>query len=329
MTEPTFLDLPVGELGQGPKVRAERIDLDHVARLRLAIDVLPPITVRRTPQGWKLVDGQHRLSAHKFEGRKTIRCEVVELDDSEALEVAVAVNVVHGLHLTIAERKTVARKLVADTDWSDQRIADSCGLGRTTVSELRPAPPSARPTSRSGKLDAPTPAKREGVDGKARPASKAEAQAQRERIADHLDEHPDHSLREVAEATGASAMTAASVRTEQAKAEPTERPAIGLAPPLDPEKPETLADKLIVWPKHGYRNESEFQASTAAMESAKFLDRYVVVVHEGDEDPFTLLSASVPGPWVAQAAHDARAMARHWTAFADAIENRPPLEVAR
>jgi len=107
-----ILEVPVGEIGPGPLVRADRFDLDHVARLRPVIDQVPAIVIRETAKGWSLIDGAHRLAAHKAEDREAIRAVVVALDDAEALEAAIEANIAHGLTLTGPERKAAARKLV-------------------------------------------------------------------------------------------------------------------------------------------------------------------------------------------------------------------------
>src|SRR5690606_18762449 len=106
--------------------------------LRPMLDEVPPVIVRETAGGWSLIDGQHRLSAAKLEQRETIRAIVVALSDAEALEAAVKANTSHGKALTLSERKAAAAQLIAETDWSDRRIAAACGLHRVTVGKARP-----------------------------------------------------------------------------------------------------------------------------------------------------------------------------------------------
>ena len=151
MNDAEILDLPVAEIGPGPLVRGERIDVAHAELLIPMLDLVPPIVVRETGTGWSLIDGQHRLSASKFDKRRTIRAVVVALDDAEALEAAVKANTSHGKALTLAERKAACDKLLATTDWSDRRIAEACGLNRATVAKHRPDDPGGRNKPRVGR----------------------------------------------------------------------------------------------------------------------------------------------------------------------------------
>lgn len=169
------MDLPVPEIGPGLLVRTTRVDEAHAELLRPMLDQVPPIIVRETGGGWSLIDGQHRLTAAKLEDRKTIRAVVVALDDAEALEAAVKANTSHGKALTLTERKAAALMLIADTDWSDRRIAAACGLHRITVGKARPddAGGQKRPrVGQDGKTYPTVPTKcTEGFDCPAKPGA--------------------------------------------------------------------------------------------------------------------------------------------------------------
>ena len=230
MSTGEIVELPVQRITPGPKVRAERIDIDHARRLIPVLDACPPIKVRQVGDGFQLVDGQHRLSAAKFDNRATVRGVVLALTDAEAFVEAVKSNHGHGLPLTLPERTTAAKEMLRlDPEWSDRVIAEVCALSPSTIGDLRP-------TVHSGQLDG----KRTEADGKRRPASKADQQAQRKLIAELLTEHPDWSLNRVALEAKASTMTVASVRTEMQQSK--ESPGVGSGGPSPVEPPAPAGD---------------------------------------------------------------------------------------
>jgi ParB-like chromosome segregation protein Spo0J len=317
-TEGEVVELTTALVMPGPAVRAERIDFDHVTRLRLAIDDLPPIVVREGRVGWSLVDGQHRLSAHKFEGRETIRAVVVELSDAEALEAAVAANVEHGLVLTIPERKAVARRLVADTDWSDRRIAASCGLDGKTVVIIRPA----RSTAEIPQLNAP--AKTEGVDGKARPATAADAAAGRRRAAEHIEANPKASLREVAEVAGVAVATALSVRNERNENPAGQAPKLAAAPEVEQGAP-SVGESVTLAPVAGqWVKATGFDTSNDAYALARLLDRRLPRPEDRAE-----VIAACPAAQREAVIASARAAALWWSSLADLASTPKRMEIVR
>lgn len=150
-------ELLIPDIGQGPLVRSERFDNERIALFQQNIDSLPPIDVRKHEDGsLTVLDGVHRISTFKTKGRKTILGFVHEgMNDVEAFAFAAKANLPHGKPLTLAERKTNAEWLIANSKMSNRLIAETCGLDPKTVAALRP----------SGGENG-TPEKREGKDGK-------------------------------------------------------------------------------------------------------------------------------------------------------------------
>lgn len=345
MSTGEVVDLPVQRIKPGPAVRSERIDIDHARNLIPALDDCPPIVVREVGDGYELVDGQHRLSASKFAERKTVRAVVVALSDDEAYVAGVEANNGHGKPLTLAERKKAAVGIAKRyPDWSDRAIAAKCALSDKTVGKIRP-----RPTAEDPQLDG----KRAGADGKARPASKAEQQAQRERIAALLVEHPDWSLHRIAEESGASPMTVASVRSklQESPAPPAEgppvetgpdedptpgddhpepeaapvRPQLGVVPDREGEPEPTVGDLLDWCPSPGsWSTDKAFTASNAARDFARLMDRRMFRDAEAED-----IAGCCPLERRRQAAFAARVMATAWSDLADELEApaRPAVEV--
>ncbi|MCF6192415.1 MAG: ParB/RepB/Spo0J family partition protein, partial [Candidatus Hydrothermae bacterium] len=91
---------------------------DVVARYAEALEAgaqFPPILVAALPDGHYLIlDGNHRLQAHRRVGRRVIEARVVDVDPEDRLELVVLAakaNMVHGLPLSQEERRMVVQRL--------------------------------------------------------------------------------------------------------------------------------------------------------------------------------------------------------------------------
>ena len=141
-TEPQARKRPVAidrviDLAETRGVRP--VDRDHVARLALAVDQLPPIdVVKLDGDRFGILAGYHRMAAHRLAEKRTIRIVVHDLAVEEWHPFAVSSNLTHGLPLTLAQRKAAARQMLDDTPRrSDRAIAVDCGLDHKTVGKLR------------------------------------------------------------------------------------------------------------------------------------------------------------------------------------------------
>ncbi len=142
-------EVPVSALAAGPYLRAGGTSDAHVRLLAdAAADTqLPPILVQ--DDGWRVIDGAHRLAAARLRGDHAIRARFVDCTDAEALVLAMTANAAHGLPLSRADRVAGARRvLAAHPDWSDRALAGITGLSAKTIASLRPARPRARPRTR-------------------------------------------------------------------------------------------------------------------------------------------------------------------------------------
>lgn len=317
----------------GPRVRVDGLNLDHVAALRETLDDLPPVTVVAAGDRWRVVDGNHRREAAALAGRP-LRAVVVEMSKADAEDFAWRANGQHGLPYSLADRRRRVRSLLnTRPDWSDRQIAADAGVTHKVVGALRPTGP-------GGQLDG----KRQGADGKSRPGSKAEEQAQRDRISALLAEHPDWSLHRVAREVGASAMTVASVRT-QIKSSPAVGvgdPPVETGPPPSPgedrsevdgdgstgrhlasvpdranETPElTVGDVLNWYPSPGqWASDPSFRVSSAAQDFARLMDRRMFRDAEAED-----IAGCCPVDRRRNAAIAARQMVAAWAALAVELE---------
>lgn len=310
-----IVEIPLDKIAPGSRVRAEALDLDHVALMVPVIDSLPPIVVRQDDKGYLAEDGNHRVAAHRRAGRTTIRAVVVEATEAEALELAVAANRKHGKPLTVSELKAVAKRMIADTDWSNVRIAEACGLSDKTVAELRP-----RPTAESPRLDTPpAPAKTEGADGKRRPSSASVAADNRERIRAVADAKPDASAREIAAEVGVSPTTVTSTLSNP-------RPSLSVvSPPAEDDEP-SVEEVVLTAPVAGrWSTAPGFEATNAARELARFLDRRLIRL---DED-VAVLADGCPVASRGAVAMVAAESARQWQLLAEHLSTPTRLKGVR
>ena len=102
------------------------------------LDILPPIEVN---QRRELIDGWHRWTAHKKRGAETIRAIVTTTNsDAELLELAITRNATHGLQLSQADKRDMARRIYNSTpegerDATKARLATVLSVSERTVRE--------------------------------------------------------------------------------------------------------------------------------------------------------------------------------------------------
>jgi ParB-like chromosome segregation protein Spo0J len=174
------------------------IDEEHIRRLAEMETTLPPILVHHDTM--RVIDGMHRLRAAALTGKKEIQVEFFDGSEEEAFIQAVKANIVHGLPLTLADRRAAAARILAThPHLSDRAIGSYTGLAHKTVSAIR-----GRSTGEYSQLST-----RIGADGRVRPLNSEEG---RRRAAEVITEKPTASLREVAATAGISVGTAHDVR---------------------------------------------------------------------------------------------------------------------
>lgn len=134
----------------------------------------PPIVVfldgpLKAPHYW-LADGFHRLDAHKKAGRKSIRADIHNGTQRDAVLYSVGANAEHGLQRSNADKRRAVLTLLQDEEWgqwSDREIARRCRVDHKTVanvraslrnSSVRAAPDQTAPTAPvTGEIPSETP----------------------------------------------------------------------------------------------------------------------------------------------------------------------------
>ncbi|MFI8105655.1 ParB N-terminal domain-containing protein [Streptomyces sp. NPDC086023] len=204
-------DVPVGALSAGAPLRQSGMDAAHVQHLVDAAGSteLPPILVQI--DGYRVIDGLHRLEAARLRGDSTIKARLVDCSNSEALVIAMKANGTHGLPLSKADRVSGAQRVLrSHPDWSDRAVAGITGLSAKTIASMREKPAEGTP------LDG----KRIGRDGRRRPVGPGEG---RRRAAEYIAAHPNAPLRQVARETDVSLGTVHDVSARLRRGESPER----------------------------------------------------------------------------------------------------------
>lgn len=166
---------------------------------------LPPIIVHKATL--QVVDGRYRVRAAALRGHEEIAARFFDGPLEDAFVLAVQVNTVHGLPLSLKERTAAAGRILAThPHWSDRAIASVAGLSAKTVG--------ARRRQLGGAVIEA--AARIGRDGRARPVNTAEGRRVAARI---ILESPDASLRDIAEQAGISPGTIRDVRARLSRGE--------------------------------------------------------------------------------------------------------------
>ena len=101
----------------------------------------PPVVFMDETDAW-LADGFHRVAARKLLGDTSIECSVARGGRLDAVVYGATSNDAHGQRRTNADKRrsvAVLLEVLAEKgeNWSDRRIAESCGVGHPLVAEAR------------------------------------------------------------------------------------------------------------------------------------------------------------------------------------------------
>jgi hypothetical protein len=325
-------DVPVSALSPGVYLRQGGTNPAHV---QLLIDAagsseLPPILVQE--EGWRVIDGLHRLEAAKLRGDHIIRARFLDCTDSEALVLAMKANSSHGLPLSKADRVSGAKRVLnAHPDWSDRAIAGITGLSAKTIASMRDQAPAA--IAHPG-------TKRLGRDGRRRPVSAGDG---RRRAAEYIGAHPNAPLRQVARETEVSLGTVHDVSARLRRGASPERNGHQGGP----------AGRLVLHPANGAADTDTVALAPAASEAplrrknhtdapltwsgvaAKVANdptiRYTdggreflrwMAMHAAHPDGWRTFAASIPPHWLSVIAPIADSIGKEWSLFAEQLRSK-------
>jgi ParB family chromosome partitioning protein len=127
--------LRVNRIDPNPRNPREKFDEEKIRELAESIDakgLLQPVLVRPKGEQYELVHGERRLRAVESLGRDRIKAEVRDLDDGEALEVAITENLQREDVNPLAEARGY-RELINEFDLTQSEAADRLGVSQSKV----------------------------------------------------------------------------------------------------------------------------------------------------------------------------------------------------
>ncbi len=133
--------IPIAAIRQGslqPRTQVHDEALDELAASIKANGVIQPIVVRPVPgfpHQFELVAGERRWQAAKVVGLTEIPAVVRELNDQEALAVALIENIQRE-DLTPAEEARALKRLLGEFSLTHDRLAEVIGRSRAAVTNL-------------------------------------------------------------------------------------------------------------------------------------------------------------------------------------------------
>jgi hypothetical protein len=321
-------DVAISALSPGLYLRQCGTNAAHVQLLTDAAgsSELPPILVQE--DGWRVIDGLHRLEAAKLRGDETIKARFLDCTDEEALVLAIKSNTSHGLPLSKADRVSGAKRvLTAHPDWSDRAIAGITGLSSKTIASLRNR--SADGTHLGSK--------RLGRDGRRRPVSAEEG---RRRAAEYISAHPNAPLRQVAKETDVSLGTVHDVSARLRRGmspernghwraakplavHPAERAAdpVTVAPPASgtPPRRKNHIDTPLTWA--GIATKIANDPTIRYTEGGKEFLRWMAL-HATDPDGWREFIGTIPVHWLSVIAPIADSISKEWSLFAERLKSK-------
>ena len=136
------LQLDEIKVDQATYLVRNQVDMVRVSNYRGIIDLLPAVDVFDLPLGLTLVDGFHRYEAHLKDGRSTIKVNIHQGTEVEALKFAYKANVSHGLGLTRYELKKARQEFFLlcyqeNKNVSDKDVAIEFGCAAKTIGRDR------------------------------------------------------------------------------------------------------------------------------------------------------------------------------------------------
>jgi ParB family chromosome partitioning protein len=130
--------VPIDRIRQNPYQPRKAFDEDELNQLCASIrehGVLQPLVVRPDGDGFLLIAGERRLRAAQRAGLDTIPVHVVDFNDQQVLEAALAENIQRS-DLNPIEKAQGFKDYLERFGMTQDRLAERLGLDRTTISNL-------------------------------------------------------------------------------------------------------------------------------------------------------------------------------------------------
>jgi len=109
-------------------------DLEELVASIRNVGVLEPLLVRHADDGFQIISGERRYRAAKVAGLEQVPCIVLDVDDSEVLEIALIENL-QRKDLSPFEESEGLKALVERFGYTHEEVARRIGRSRTSVTE--------------------------------------------------------------------------------------------------------------------------------------------------------------------------------------------------
>ena len=131
-------DVPVGQIQHNPFQPRKNFDQDELASLSASVKthgILQPLVVRQVGEQFQLVAGERRLRAAQAAGLDTVPVHVVDFNDQEVLEAALAENI-QRTDLNPIEKAQGFKDYLDRFGVNHEQLAQRLGLARSTITNL-------------------------------------------------------------------------------------------------------------------------------------------------------------------------------------------------
>lgn len=119
-----------------PRVIFDADELEELAESIRRNGVIQPILVKKRPgQGYEIIAGERRWRASKLAKSKKIPALVLEVDDKQAMEIALIENI-QRQNLKILEEADGYKRLIKEFEYTQEQLADVIGKSRSHVTNI-------------------------------------------------------------------------------------------------------------------------------------------------------------------------------------------------
>ena len=131
-------EIPVGKIEHNPYQPRKSFDKDELASLSASVKehgVLQPLVVRAIGDHYQLIAGERRLRAAQEAGLTTVPIRVVDFNDQQVLEAALAENIQRA-DLNPIEKAHGFKDYLERFGMNHDQLAQRLGLARSTITNL-------------------------------------------------------------------------------------------------------------------------------------------------------------------------------------------------
>jgi len=134
-TETGVMEIPIGQVMSNPWQPRQEFNQARLEELAKSIEksgLIQPIVVRRSGNGYQLIAGERRLRAYRYLGKETIPAIVREVEDGQALELALLENIQRE-ELNCLEEAEAIKRLQEEFNYTQEMLSHRLGRSRSAL----------------------------------------------------------------------------------------------------------------------------------------------------------------------------------------------------